>query len=199
MDGARFDTLACAFVVAGTRRRIVAVALAGALGLFGAQAEQTAAKNCRKIKDKKKRKKCLAKAKPCTPMCAGKICGDDGCGGICGVPCGANTVCQGGSCVCAFASCGGRCCRAGQVCLVNGSCAHSCTSTASCPCPDSDCAPSRETGMEGPKHCSLPTAAGACGPICTSTADCEQGRQCQSLGGFGICTLGQHCVPLCEG
>ncbi|NUN12052.1 MAG: hypothetical protein HUU55_00295 [Myxococcales bacterium] len=34
----------------------------------------------------------------CTPQCSGKQCGDDGCGGICGI-CSPDKVCQGGSCI----------------------------------------------------------------------------------------------------
>jgi hypothetical protein len=36
---------------------------------------------------------------PCTPSCAGKACGGDGCGGSCGV-CAAWESCSGGSCAC---------------------------------------------------------------------------------------------------
>src|SRR5262245_37213041 len=56
---------------------------------------------------KKKKKKKKKKAKPvspppadtgCTRSCAGKICGDDGCGGTCGT-CGAGSTCNSGQCV----------------------------------------------------------------------------------------------------
>jgi hypothetical protein len=36
----------------------------------------------------------------CTPSCAGKVCGDDGCGGSCGT-CPAGRACMNGACVCA--------------------------------------------------------------------------------------------------
>ncbi|MGI9020519.1 MAG: hypothetical protein ACR2G3_07410 [Solirubrobacterales bacterium] len=62
----------------------------------------------------------------CTPNCAGKECGDDGCGGSCG-SCGSGQVCQSGQCQCAPScapgacgmndGCGGTClCGAGEVC-----------------------------------------------------------------------------------
>ncbi len=35
---------------------------------------------------------------PCTPKCAGKVCGDDGCGGVCGT-CESGKSCQNGACV----------------------------------------------------------------------------------------------------
>ncbi len=42
-------------------------------------------------------KSCEA-APACVPDCAGRECGNDGCGGLCGV-CGANAVCDAGTCV----------------------------------------------------------------------------------------------------
>ncbi|MBT9554954.1 MAG: hypothetical protein IV100_02945 [Myxococcales bacterium] len=34
----------------------------------------------------------------CVPMCAGKVCGDDGCGGTCGSGCSGGQLCQDGAC-----------------------------------------------------------------------------------------------------
>ena len=66
----------------------------------------------------------------CVPQCAGKACGPDGCGGICGT-CEAGTTCQSGACVstvctpfcqpgweCGPDGCDGSCgtCGAGEVC-----------------------------------------------------------------------------------
>ena len=34
----------------------------------------------------------------CTPQCAGRVCGDDGCGGTCGACTEANTYCAQGAC-----------------------------------------------------------------------------------------------------
>jgi hypothetical protein len=220
MDGPRFDTLVRRLSRVNSRRRTLGVMGLGALGLTGLDAKPTAAKKKKACPPCKKRKKGKCKGTlpdgtacdggtcqrgscvplTCIPQCAGKVCGDDGCGGICGVPCGPNRVCQGGACVCATVSCGGRCCSPGQVCLDNGSCAHPCTSTSDefpapdCPCPDSICAQS----IGGGKYCSLPTHPDSCGPRCATTAGCGQGRVCHHLG-FGTCELGQHCVLLCNG
>lgn len=72
----------------------------------------------------------------CTPSCAGKVCGPDGCGGSCG-SCQANEVCQGGACLCVpnctgrecgSDGCGGTCkpgCSEGVPCLETGKCAKS--------------------------------------------------------------------------
>ena len=102
MDGFHFDALTRTLTTAGSRRRALTGLLFGSLGLLGDWAEETAAKNCKKIKNKQKRKKCLAKARTptptCTRSCAGKTCGDDGCGCSCG-DCFLGS-CQGGICVC---------------------------------------------------------------------------------------------------
>ncbi len=41
--------------------------------------------------------KCVDQENPCVPNCAGMECGDDGCGGSCGV-CGEGLACQAGLC-----------------------------------------------------------------------------------------------------
>jgi len=45
----------------------------------------------------------------CTPDCSGKVCGDDGCGGSCGLCEGENDACEGGACVC-HPDCSGKSC-----------------------------------------------------------------------------------------
>lgn len=191
MGDSRFDAFSRSLTTRlsrhGVRRLLGGLVLSSPLGVL--RPEAMGAK-----KRKKKRKK---KPSPgCTPQCAGKVCGDDGCGGICGVACSADRVCQDGACVCATTPCGGACCRPGQLCLSNGSCAYPCTSSSfpaeDCPCPEAICAPS----VDGPKVCSLPTAAGSCDATCTTTTGCPTGRVCHSLG-FGTCPVGLHCVVLC--
>ncbi|MBM4344477.1 MAG: hypothetical protein FJ100_14015 [Deltaproteobacteria bacterium] len=64
-------------------------------------------------------------AKLCVPNCKGKVCGDDGCGGVCG-SCAASQKCIAGSCCqpdctnknCGSDGCGGSCgsCPNGQTC-----------------------------------------------------------------------------------
>jgi hypothetical protein len=111
MDADRFDALARSLTAPGSRRRALTGVVSGTLGLFGAWPEEAAAKTCKKIKNKKKRKKCIAKAKACVPSCAGKLCGDDGCGGSCGTCRGGS--CQGGACLCPAGQefCAGGLCR----------------------------------------------------------------------------------------
>src|SRR5688500_1384791 len=97
----RFDTLARTLSTAGSRRRALFATLGGASGLLGVSTLQEAdAKNCKRIDNKKKRKKCLARARrtECIPACDGKQCGANGCGGTCG-SCGTGAVCEANQCV----------------------------------------------------------------------------------------------------
>ncbi len=119
----------------------------------------------------------------CTPDCTGKLCGSDGCGGLCGTACsGANPFCIQGAChactpVCTGAACGdadgcgGRC---------QGTCAGTCTA-GYC----STCVPSC-TG----KGCGDPDG---CGGKC-ATGSCPDGGTCGTDG-----TCGTSCVPSCVG
>jgi len=77
--------------------------------------------------------------KTCTPNCTGKQCGDDGCGGSCGI-CSAGYTCQNWTCVnntptcipkcagkyCGSNGCGGSCgtCSAGYTCIQDKYCAQ---------------------------------------------------------------------------
>ena len=137
MDGTRFDSLTRSLTDARSRRGVLSSLLVGTLGLVGwFDSQEAAAKNCKQIKDKKKRKKCLKKGQgapsqaldaspsgdpappppppppgPCIPACAGKVCGADGCGGSCGIACTGGKICPNGVCVCPSGTeeCGGGC------------------------------------------------------------------------------------------
>jgi hypothetical protein len=152
----------------------------------------------------KKKKKHGKKNKPvrstpaatCSPNCADRTCGNDGCGGSCG-SCGANRVCQGGACVCAESpavTCTDRACNStvtnlcgelvtcscptGQQCLSNGSCAIACDETTTCP---GTCFCSGRASTEGVRHCSK----GILQPQmqCASTSACPRGSHCQDITG----------------
>jgi len=117
----------------------------------------------------------------CTPSCAGKQCGSDGCGGTCGT-CPGGQTCTSGQCVgctpscagkqCGSDGCGGTCgtCPAAQVCNASGQCVASCTPS---------CA-GKQCGDDG------------CGGSCGS---CEHGFLCQS----NVCVEIKPCVPDCSG
>ncbi|MFH1530902.1 MAG: C25 family cysteine peptidase [Pseudomonadota bacterium] len=127
----------------------------------------------------------------CTPQCAGKQCGDNGCGGVCGSCC-ADQVCQGGQCVGGLgceatdeSGCGGCPC---EVCVCemdayccNGQwddiCATECVEhCGGCPT-EGDCT-EKECGDDG--------CGGSCG-------GCSQGEECV----LGHC--GAPCQPDCAG
>ena len=140
LDADGFDILARSLTVTGSRRRALLLPLSGVfVSLLRGEAWQAAhaAKNCKKIKNKKKRKKCLAKAG--MPNCDRKLCGDDGCGGSCGT-CAGNEACQAGRCVC-VANCSNRVCGSDGCtgscgtgnCSVTG---QSCTAAGRCVCPE---------------------------------------------------------------
>jgi hypothetical protein len=80
MDAPRFDALARSLTEIRSRRGALRGLLLGAGGLLSlAAAQDASAKNCRKIKNKKRRKKCLAKAETCATPCGSGCCEADAC------------------------------------------------------------------------------------------------------------------------
>lgn len=189
MDQVRFDFLARSVGAAVSRRAVASILTAASLGTLATVATQDVA-DARK-KGKKKRGNAR-----CTPNCSDRTCGNDGCGGSCGV-CEANQICHRGACCRPEprnATCAGRCgtrinncgqqvecsnCPDGRVCLSNGSCAVACTDNNDCP---SLCG---KINTEGNRHC----VGGLINPIttCTGTVDCPIGSHCEDMGGGGIC------------
>ncbi len=59
----------------------------------------------------------------CTPNCAGRTCGPDGCGGSCPPGCGTGLTCSAtGTCTCSGTVCGAACCPAGDACISGACC-----------------------------------------------------------------------------
>jgi hypothetical protein len=78
MDAARFDALAKSLTEIRSRRSALGGLLLGSGGLLSlAAAEDAAARNCKKIKNKKRRRKCRANQKPST--CAAESRCGEGC------------------------------------------------------------------------------------------------------------------------
>ena len=202
MDADRFDALSRSLTTAGSRRRALAGLFSGTLGLFSAWDNEATAKNCKKLKNKKKRKKCLAKTLPssptCTPNCDRKVCGDDGCGGSCG-SCVAPETCQSGRCgcvpnctnrVCGSDGCTGSC--GTGTCPTSG---QSCTAAGQCVCP-----------TDAPDIC-----GGACRATCAQTQARNPGTCGCCLRNTSFCNLNDnqccsgHCIdnpaffPTCAG
>jgi hypothetical protein len=118
----------------------------------------------------------------CTPSCFGRTCGDDGCGGSCGL-CAAGKSCLGGNCVggpctascagkqCGPDGCGGSCgaCSFGQTCSAAGRCS---------------CTPSCSAGSCGSDGC-----GGTC--ACPTGFSCNGGTCCSNLN--GPCQTSANC------
>jgi hypothetical protein len=167
MDARRFDQIARTFSTASSRRGVLARLTYGlAVALPFARLHHAEAK---KRPTKKRRKK---GARRCIPDCAGKVCGDDGCGGACGVPCPDTRVCQGGTCVCAPGreECGGECplqCGAGR--------ARNPFTCSCCKTHGTTCA-----GMPDSGSCCSDNCPGTSCVSLPGGAACEFGAQCQS-------------------
>lgn len=201
MNADRFA--ACLRTLPGVSSRRGILRVLSGLGMGSLRVPSDAAAK-RKKKKKKKHKK---KHPTCSPLCDGKSCGDNGCGGSCGT-CGSDEACQDGRCVCIpdsqATTCAGTCatrtnncgqvvtcpCQGGKTCLTNRSCADICSLTDPCP---SGCICGGPS-PEGPSHCVQQVSA--CDQIpqtCATTAACPTGQHCQST----ACGPQPRCVPLC--
>ena len=135
MDADRFDALLRALIAGSSRRGVLAgltsALLAASPRAFGDE-HAIAKRNHRRKRKKRNKKKNKSSSPPvtCTPSCAGKLCGDDGCGGTCGIACGGGKSCLGGSCLCPSGQedCQGTCipdaacctsadCDPGEICV----------------------------------------------------------------------------------
>jgi agmatine/peptidylarginine deiminase len=140
----------------------------------------------------------------CTPSCAGKNCGSDGCGGSCGT-CGAGSTCgAAGQCVatctpsctgkaCGSDGCGGSCgtCAAGSTCSVVGLCVATCTPA----CSGKSCGPDGCGGSCG--TCAVGSTCSAVGLCVASCTPSCSGKSCGSDGcggSCGTCAAGQSCT-----
>jgi len=169
MDGSHFDALIQSFAAAGSRRRALGGLFAGVLTIGGHQAVDAAAiktiKQCKKIKAKNKRQKCIKKAKQitqpvvCTPGCSGgRSCQE---GGVCVCPTGTKE-CSSGICA--------QCCA-------DSDCSGFCVDAACAPCPrcyvlnGAMCARTQEP-MHGRCPCGFEESLGQC--IKDQCQDCFQ-------------------------
>ena len=150
---------------------------------------------------------------PCAPDCAGKACGDDGCGGSCGA-CPAGEACKNFQCVgcnpdcagkaCGDDGCGGSCgaCQAGEKCE-NFQCVGCNPDCAGKACGDDGCGGSCGACQAG-ENCENFQCVG-CNPDCADKAcgDDGCGGSCGDCPGdkpfcvTGVCV--ENCNPDCTG
>lgn len=139
----------------------------------------------------------------CVPSCAGKKCGDNGCGGSCGT-CAAGTACNAaGQCesvckpdcagkTCGDNGCGGSCgtCGGGSTCT-NGQCVANCVPACSGKaCGADGCGGSCGTCAQGTSCNNAGQCVANCAPSCS-------GKQCGNDGcggSCGSCSNGQSCI-----
>jgi hypothetical protein len=183
MDAERFERVVRTLTTSPSRRQALGVLAAAFFGgQLGSAAPVSVAKG-KKGKGKKRRKK---RAPVCTAQCAGRICGDDGCGGSCGTCGGVGAQCCNGVCVDLLtdpANCGG----CGRVCP-SGGCHH-----GACTCPDgeSQCPDACicETNFQSTVFACRAIGAPPSGATdCFGNdSNCAVGSYCRT-GGSGICS-----------
>lgn len=177
MESERFDHLSKVISEASSRRH--------ALGLLGAILGSLAgAGTVQPLEAKRKKKKKKRANAPCTPACAGRRCGSDGCGGSCGT-CAVTQVCNTAG-QCCTPACAGRQCGPDGCGGTCGACPRAsdiCTEAAQCCRPDCT---DRTCGTNG--------CGGSCGTCPHASQICTAGGQCGCPGGQRMCPNGA-CVP----
>jgi hypothetical protein len=92
----------------GYTRALTGLALAGVWsslpGLDDVKAKKGRKRKKKRNKNKKDGNQATTPTLTCTSSCAGKVCGDDGCGGSCG-SCGPGQLCAQGRCVMGTGTC----------------------------------------------------------------------------------------------
>jgi hypothetical protein len=201
MDPDRFDALSRALSAVGSRRGALASVLAGALALVDGQeaAASKSLKQCKKIDDKKRRKRCIKKAKKQSCPSSSPIeCGSGCCSRDFPICCAAadpaNSVCasQHFQC-CPVETTGGGTCPIGTTCCPprKGTIDPACIQ----PTLGGQCCPFNSGGRCFPRqHCCPPEKTndanfGCCDdpePCCNADADCNvaAGERCS----FGCCS-----------
>ena len=134
MDAERCEELVRRLLLGPSRRNLLVWLTSGPLAALplALGSESTQSKK-RKKKHKKKKKRTR-----CAPVCSGKACGPDGCGGSCGA-CGLEQTCQDGDCLCPIGliKCGDVCIE-GQQCCTDEECqgVTVCGAIKFCVCPN---------------------------------------------------------------
>lgn len=228
MDPHHFDGLTRALCSAASRRTALGGLMAGMLlshsDAFGkhrrrrSAAQESARDGVAAEKKHKKKKHKRPTAPGCTPVCRGKACGPDGCGGVCG-NCAVNQQCQNGQCVtscspvcsgkaCGADGCEGTCgicgsgasCENGTCVPLSGSCSPACIggqvcqANGTCVCPEAT--PIFHSGLGLCMECNLDTDCGLGNPFTGYQCRHDRGHTCHCGEGMVDCGEG-YCSPCC--
>lgn len=220
MDGNRFDDALRALIASPSRRGVLGISLAGALGtLLGPVAAEAKkkGKNKKKCKGKKKcGKKCIPKTSCCPACTDGKVCtggacacpqGTFPCGNTCvaGDQCCTNSdcdnpfICEDGFCICDAIACDSACCDPAEdeVCKVP---AQVCQGGG---CPVTDFCEDPNLYVCEADGCACVTSinsASACTDFAVAECiECASDASCvMSLGQPAVCIpQGEFCVGIC--
>jgi hypothetical protein len=166
MDVERFDHWTRSLATASSRRSLV-----GALGQIALAFPGLGA-----AKKHHKHKKHKHRSLGCKPACAGWVCGDDGCGGSCGVDCAEPRVCHDGACACPSGQkdCQGTCISSDQCCA-----------DGDCPSNSACCGGTCVDVTDDKSHC------GNCDVACLSEQSCVEGQCCTPL--YSHCSTDRDC------
>jgi hypothetical protein len=180
----RFDALTR---TASTRRFALAGLFGGVTSLLGLPGPKQAnahdlAPRCRKLKDAKRRRACLRRARAharthrCKRQPPATVCASvRRCDGLAVDNCGKLVNCT---------------CPVGKVCTDNGSCVQRCSGCpAGCFC---------GTDVEGGIACFMETQCAQIPQVCGSSATCLPGFRCIESG-CGSGSENKRCVPVCAG
>ncbi len=178
MDGSRFDALARALAVSGSRRRLIGAVVAGTLGVLGLRATEAAA--CRPVGST-----CREHANCCSKRCGDKdATGRHRCWCQTAADCPAPDQCHDATCtegVCGTTPLTGQACDDGDRCTVNDTCvAGACVAVVViCP-PQDEC-----------HSAACDSASGDCVQTPLTGAPCDDGNSC---------TVGSTCLNgACQG
>ena len=184
-----FDTLTRSTAAATSRRgyarALVGLALAGvwssSLSLDDVEAKKKGRKRKKKRNRNKKSNQGNKSPLSCTPSCADKVCGDDGCGGSCGT-CASGELCAQGKCVIGQGTCDtGQdiCVNAEDTCAISDDCMCWTSTSNQTRCGELH-ALSNETGLCTTDDDCAELFSNVPGAFCVSST----GDRCPGEGGF---------------
>jgi hypothetical protein len=122
----------------------------------------------------------------CVPQCGEKLCGENGCGGLCGL-CTDNLVCENGKCVPPVSDCTDKPCSKGYYCdLISKQCVKGCITDEHCP--------EYQTCNTSKQECECQKGYHFCEEVCMDSASVDHcGNSCTP------CEPPKNSKPVCNG